>query len=72
MEAFSDSGIAVSTGSACSSNSRRAGRRVLQAMGLREELALSAIRVSTGELSAEADIDAFLEAAESAYRRLKT
>jgi cysteine desulfurase len=70
--ALSDLGIAVSTGAACSSNSRRTGRRVMRAMGLSEELSLSAIRVSTGELSCEADIDAFLEAASSAYRRLKT
>ena len=41
-------------------------------MGLPEELALSAIRVSTGDASSEADIDAFLEAASSIYRRLKT
>lgn len=70
--ALSDAGIAVSTGAACSSNSKRVGRRVLDAMGLEEELALGAIRVSTGELSSESDIDAFLEAADSAYRRLKT
>jgi cysteine desulfurase len=70
--ALSDEGVAVSTGSACSSNSRRAGRRVLLAMGMGEELSLSAIRVSTGDLSAEADIDRFLEAASAAYRKLKT
>lgn len=70
--ALSDAGIAVSTGSACSSNSKRAGRRVLMAMGLPEALSLSAIRISTGEISAAADIDAFLEASSSAYRRLKT
>jgi cysteine desulfurase len=70
--ALSDLGVAVSTGSACASNSRRGGGRVLKAMGLPEALALSAIRVSTGELNGEADIDAFLEAAASAYRRLKT
>jgi cysteine desulfurase len=69
---LSDSGIAVSTGSACSSNSKRAGRRILRAMGLPDDLAGSAIRVSTGDGSTEADIDAFLEAAAEAYRRLKT
>jgi cysteine desulfurase len=72
VRALSDSGIAVSTGSACSSNSRRVGRRVLGAMGLGERFALSAIRISTGELTTEKDIDGFLEAASSLYRRLKT
>ncbi len=70
--ALSDDGVAVSTGSACSSNSRRAGRRVLMAMGLSEALSLSAIRVSTGRLTTEADIDRFLETTSLAYRKLKT
>jgi cysteine desulfurase len=69
---LSDSDVAVSTGSACSSNSKRKGRRVLRAMGMSEEISLSAVRVSTGESSTEAEVDRFLEAAESAYRRLKT
>jgi cysteine desulfurase len=72
VRALSDQGIAVSTGSACSSNAKRSGRRVLQAMGLGEKLALSAIRISTGELTTEEEIDAFLEAAEISYRRLRT
>jgi cysteine desulfurase len=72
VRALSDEGVAVSTGSACSSNSKRAGRRVLRAMGLSEALSLSAIRVSTGELTKDADIDRFLEVAALAYRRLKT
>jgi Cysteine sulfinate desulfinase/cysteine desulfurase and related enzymes len=72
VRALSDKGIAVSTGSACSSNAKHAGRRVLEAMGLPAPLALSAIRVSTGELTAGRDIDAFLEAAADAYRLLKT
>jgi cysteine desulfurase len=72
VRALSDEGVAASTGSACSSNSKRKGRRVLRAMGLGEELSLSSIRVSTGELTTEADIDRFLETASAAYRRLKT
>ena len=71
VRSLSDSGIAVSTGSACSSNSKRAGRRVMRAMGLPEDIALSSIRVSSGESTTEADIDSFLEAASLAYRRLK-
>jgi cysteine desulfurase len=72
VRALSDSGIAVSTGSACSSNSKRSGRRVIEAMGVAPRLALSAIRVSTGDLTTCAEIDIFLEAASDAYRRLKT
>ena len=70
--ALSDEGVAVSTGSACSANSKKKGRRVLRAMGASEELSLSAIRVSTGESTTEVDVDRFLEAADAAYRRLKT
>ncbi len=69
--ALSDAGVAVSTGSACSANSKRTGRRVMLAMGLSEDLGLSSIRVSTGDGSSEADVDAFLEAASDAYRKLK-
>jgi len=69
--ALSDSGIAVSTGSACSTNSRRKGRRVLEAMGLKPDLAFSSIRLSWGDLTDAAAIDAFLEAAARLYRQLK-
>lgn len=70
--ALSDAGLAVSTGAACSSRGNKKGRRVLEAMGLPPDLAFSAIRVSTGDSTSEADIDAFLERACEAYRRLKT
>lgn len=69
--ALSDSGFAVSTGSACSSNGVQRGRRVLEAMGLAPDLAFSAIRISTGYATTEAEVDAFLEAASSLYRRYK-
>ncbi len=69
---LSDEGFAVSTGAACSSRQRKKGRRILDAMGLHEELSLSAIRVSTGELTTGEDIDRFLQTLESLYRRLKT
>jgi cysteine desulfurase len=72
VRALSDEGIAVSTGAACSSNSKRSGRRVLEAMGLESELALSSIRVSTGRTTTEADIDRFLETAASVYAKLRT
>ena len=63
-------GIAVSTGSACSSS--RKDRRVLDAMGVPQDLAFSTIRVSTGRDSTDTDIDAFLEHAAAAYRRYRT
>jgi cysteine desulfurase len=70
--ALSDDGIAVSTGSACSSNGVQRGRRVLEAMGLAPDLAFSAIRVSTGYTTQLEDIDRFLEAAGTLYRRYKS
>jgi len=71
VRALSDEGLALSTGSACSSNLRKKGRRVLAAMGLDEELAFSSIRISTGPTTSESEIDRFLEVAERLYRRLK-
>jgi cysteine desulfurase len=70
--ALSDEGIAVSTGSACSSHQRGKGRRVLDAMGLEAGLSFSAIRVSTGDLTTEAEIDRFLEVAGKLYGILRT
>ncbi|HET6469410.1 MAG TPA: cysteine desulfurase family protein [Geminicoccaceae bacterium] len=52
-------GIAVSSGSACSSG-KVGPSHVLLAMGLPEEAARSAIRVSLGWASTERDIDRFL------------
>lgn len=54
-------GIAVSAGSACSSGKVRASH-VLRAMGATAEEAGSAIRVSLGWASTEADVDRFLDA----------
>ncbi len=70
--ALSDAGIAVSTGSACSSNGRQHGRRVLEAMGLRPDLAFSAIRISTGFASTPDDIDTFLNTASDLYGRYRS
>jgi cysteine desulfurase len=52
-------GISVSAGSACSSGSMKASR-VLTAMGVPAEIAGSAIRVSFGPSTNEADIKRFL------------
>jgi cysteine desulfurase len=54
-------GIAVSSGSACSSG-RIAPSHVLAAMGVAPELAAGAIRVSLGFLTTEREVDAFLAA----------
>ena len=54
-------GIAVSAGSACSSGKVRPSH-VLRAMGLGETEAGSAIRVSLGWTSTEADVEHFVEA----------
>ena len=54
-------GVAVSSGAACSSGKVGASR-ALEAMGLKSELAQSAIRVSIGHATTKKDIAHFLEA----------
>jgi len=54
-------GVAISSGSACSSGKVRASR-VLEAMGVDKALARCALRVSFGWSSTEADVDAALAA----------
>jgi cysteine desulfurase len=54
-------GVAVSSGAACSSGKVRSSR-VLAAMGVRPDLAKSALRVSFGWNSVESDVDAALSA----------
>lgn len=63
-------GIAVSAGSACSSGKVTASH-VLAAMGLPQEVAGSAIRVSLGWNSVRADVEAFLGAWATVARRLR-
>ena len=54
-------GFAVSAGSACSSGKVRASR-VLKAMGFDEVAAASAIRVSLGPMTTEAEVMRFADA----------
>ena len=61
-------GVAVSAGSACSSGKVRPSH-VLSAMGLDEDLAGCAIRVSMGWRSASEDIERFLTAWAALYSR---
>lgn len=61
-------GFAVSAGSACSSGKLRESR-VLRAMGYDETTAASAIRVSLGPTTTEAEIRAFVDCWTALYRR---
>ncbi|OFX02929.1 MAG: hypothetical protein A3E78_04350 [Alphaproteobacteria bacterium RIFCSPHIGHO2_12_FULL_63_12] len=63
-------GIAISSGSACSSGKTRPSH-VLTAMGADDGLASCGIRVSLGWNSTDADVDAFRRAWPEAYRRVK-
>lgn len=63
-------GIAVSSGSACSSGKTKPSH-VLTAMGASEEEATSTIRVSLGWNSTQDDADAFCKAWPAAYERIK-
>jgi len=61
MMALDLDGVMVSSGSACSSGKVRASH-VLSAMGVDEALALSALRISFGWNSTQADVDAGIAA----------
>ncbi len=63
-------GIAISSGSACSSGKTKPSH-VLAAMGADEALASCGIRVSLGWNSTEADAEAFAAAWPAAYARVK-
>jgi cysteine desulfurase len=64
VRTLDDAGIAVSTGSACSSSS--AERPVLSAMGIEEPARLEGIRISQGWTTTTADLDALLTGIEKA------
>ncbi|MEQ9815681.1 MAG: aminotransferase class V-fold PLP-dependent enzyme [Azospirillaceae bacterium] len=68
LMAFDLAGIAVSAGSACSSGKVETSH-VLRAMGVPEDIAGSAIRVSLGPQTPEAAIDAFVVAWRALRRR---
>lgn len=63
-------GIAVSTGSACSSKSLEPSH-VLLALGLRHEEAHGSLRVSLGKFNTRADIDALLKVLPQTVERLR-
>ena len=61
-------GVSVSTGSACQAGIPEASH-VLLAMGLSEDEARGALRITVGHTTTEADVDAFLEALPGAVER---
>ena len=70
MIALDLAGVAVSSGSACSSG-KVVPSHVLRAMGVRPELARGAIRVSLGWASRAADVERFAEAFTGAIARMR-
>ncbi len=65
-----DAGVAVSTGSACSSRSLETSH-VLRAIGLKHVDANGAIRVTIGRYTTKEDIDYFVDALKKAVDRLR-
>ncbi|GAA4265177.1 cysteine desulfurase family protein [Frondihabitans peucedani] len=61
-------GVSVSTGSACQAGIPEASH-VLLAMGLSDDEARGALRITVGHTTTEADVDAFLEALPDAVAR---
>ncbi len=66
---FDMDGVSVSSGSACSSGKVRKSH-VLAAMGVSDDLARAAIRVSLGPTTSEADLEQFLKALENRLKSL--
>ena len=71
MIALDLAGVAVSSGSACSSG-KVAPSHVLAAMGVHPDLARGAIRLSLGWASGETDVERFAEAFRSVIARVRT
>ncbi len=62
--------IAISSGSACSSGTVKPST-TLKAMGISDNKASNALRISTGWATKESDIDEFLDAFKKIYTRIK-
>jgi cysteine desulfurase len=71
MMALDLDGIAVSSGSACSSGTFKPSH-VLMAMGVSEEDAKCALRISIGWATTQADIDRFLSSWEKIVKRVRS
>jgi cysteine desulfurase len=70
VTALDKAGFAVASGSACSSDSNEPSH-VLLAMGIEEDLARGAVRVSLSQQNTAAQVDAFLVALKQEVQRLK-
>lgn len=57
-----DKGFCVSSGSACSNNAKGKSEGILEAMGIRNEKAKRAIRISMGRDTTEEDVDSLIKA----------
>ncbi|RLC35191.1 MAG: cysteine desulfurase NifS [Candidatus Nealsonbacteria bacterium] len=68
--ALDQKGIAVSTGSACSSKSLKPSH-VLLALGLSQEQAHGSLRISLGKFTTEKEIEKFLKVLPSVVKRLR-
>jgi cysteine desulfurase len=70
LQILDEKGICVSSGSACASHSVEPSH-VLVAMGVPENLARGALRISLGRWNSEEDIDSILEVLPKAVERLR-
>ena len=70
LTALDRKGFALASGSACSSNNNEPSH-VLMAMGVSEEIAQGALRISLGIKSKKTEVDTFLIALKSELDRLK-
>jgi len=71
LMAFDLAGVALSSGSACSSGKVKRSH-VLDAMGVASDIAKGAVRVSFGYSSSNGDVIRFLSACEDIVRKMKT
>lgn len=69
LHSLSESGIFVSSGSACSSNTHH-GSYVLRAFGLSDRDADCTIRISLGDVNTQSDAERFLEVFAESLKRL--
>lgn len=67
-----EQGIAVSSGSACSSNGSSHASHVLQAIGLNQLEARGSIRITLGRYNTEKDIDIFTSVLQSQIKKLNS
>jgi len=67
---FKERGIAVSTGSACSSQTLEPSH-TLMSLGLLHEEAHGSLEITMGRFTREADVDTFLEALPGVVKRLR-